>query len=526
MEILPSANRDNIAPLQDSARLKNDLTYYTIPEHEEHDLLLGKNDDDEGSVTSSISDHDDDEQQDGGVNKAELFRLVAVAATTAATLGYDVGIMAAAIQPIQAEMELSGVQKELAMGSLNFTAALGTIIAGHTADKYGRKFTVALTCWLFLAGTACMTLAPSYGYLLLGRIVCGLGVGVAVVVAPVFISEVAPTEVRGQLNSVFDVAINGGILVGYIVGFLVQISPIRAKWRVMLALGGVTPILVLLLLSPLPESPRWLMLVDDKPAAESVMEQLGVPSDEVTTTIQDIQRELWLDRQQPVQWWGPGQKLAVNLGFWQQITGTETVLYYSADFLARAGLRSPAKRLLGNIFVGISKLVPELLAMAYVDVVGRRPLLIGSAAALLCTMSMLSASFYFHFSALTVVVLLCSVMASYGAGIGPFTFLCASENLALSERATGMTMCAAANRCTSGLVALTAVSLYEWLGDAGVFALYSVFAVGSLAFYSTVPETSGMSLEELSAMRSVASSQVSQGEQSSAIVPGAVAPLA
>jgi hypothetical protein len=291
-------------------------------------------------------------------------------------------------------------------------------------------------------------------------------------------------------------------------------SPITAKWRVMLALGGVTPTVVLALLSSLPESPRWLMLVDEKPAAESVLQQLGVPDDEVTSTLRDIEQELWLDRnRRPVQRWGPGQRLAVNLGFWQQITGTETVLYYSADFLARAGLSSPAKRLLGNIFVGVCKLVPELLAMSYVDVVGRRPLLIGSAAALLCTITMLSAAFYFHLSAFTVVVLLCAVMAAYGAGIGPFSFLCASENLALSERASGMTMCAAANRCTSGLVALTAVSLYEWLGDAGLFALYSFFAVGSLAFYSTVPETSGQSLEELSAMRSAASSRVSQEQR-------------
>jgi sugar porter (SP) family MFS transporter len=439
----------------------------------------------------------------------ELVRLVTVAAATAATLGYDVGIMAAAIQPIEAEMKLTGFQKELAMGSLNFVAAAGALLGGAVADKRGRKPTLQLCCWLFVAGTLLMGLAPGYYTLLLGRIVTGIGVGVSFVVAPVFISEVAPTHLRGQLNTVFDVAINGGILLGYIIGYLVQITPLQDqyKWRLMLSLGIVLPIVVLSIIAALPESPRWLMLVHQEDAAGAVLRRLGSSELETQQTVDAIAAELKLEQRHGQtspnnKKWTPGRRLAVALGFWQQATGTEAVLYYSADFLARAGLESPTKRLLGNVFVGICKLVPELVAMAYVDKIGRRPLMIGSAVALLTSTAAISAAFKLEADPIWIVVLLCCVMASFSAGLGPFTFLLASENLATSERAAGMTWCAAANRCTSGAVALSAVSLYQAFGDSGFFAFYTLVGFGSLLFYVSIVETSGQTLEELSAGRS------------------------
>jgi MFS family permease len=193
-------------------------------------------------------------------------------------------------------------------------------------------------------------------------------------------------------------------------------------------------------------------------------------------------------------------KLAMALGFWQQITGTEAVLYYSADFLEHAGLDSPTQRLLGNCFVGLCKLTPELIAMHWVDKWGRRPLMLASAVSLMSTTFLLSVAFYLNWHPLFMVILLCAVMASFSIGLGPFTFLVASENLGLSERATGMTLCAAINRCTSGTVALTAVSLYQWVGSGGLFAVYGTVGLCSLPFYfSTLPETTGQTLEELAA---------------------------
>ena len=460
-----------------------------------------------------IYNTDDENDNNGGYNsnndrrppknQSSLIMLVSVAAATAATLGYDVGIMAAAIQPLEAQMELSGFQKEVAMGSLNFVAAFGGILGGKVADLYGRKTTICLCCILFIIGTLFMAVAWSYNVLLLGRIVTGLGVGVAFVAAPSYITEVSPSDSRGQLNTVFDISINGGILFGYITGFLVQLfSP--GNWRLMLGLGALLPLIVLALLSRLPESPRWLMLVQRRDEAKEVLASLGTSTEsEVERTLRDMQDEI--DREQhttvPV-WLSKGQRYAVQLGFWQQITGTEAVLYYSADFLERAGLQSPLLRLAGNIMVGLCKLVPECVAMQYIDTAGRRPLLFGSAVALFLSTAGIAAAFALHASPVMLVALLCAVMASFSAGLGPFTFLAASENLGLSERATGIMACTVANRMTSGTVAMTAVTISSLVGDEGLFALYATAGFLSLFFYWNVPETAGVSLEELSIMRS------------------------
>jgi len=398
------------------------------------------------------------------------------------------------------------------------------LIGGPYADKYGRKATLRLCAVLFLVGTALMALAPNYISLVAGRMVTGLGVGVAFVVAPVYISEVAPPEKRGELNTVFDVAINGGILGGYVTGYLVQVMVAsNLKWRLMLGLGGVLPIMVWWLLPHLPESPRWMVLQQQDDAAAAILRQLDLSEEEIERSLVAMRGEIRASRNQSATF-SKSKRLVLQLGFWQQITGTEAVLYYSADFLSHAGMQSARLRLFGNCFVGLSKLVPEYIAMQYVDNHGRRPYLIASSIALTVSTLLLSAAFHWQWSPLVVVVLLCSVMASFSSGVGPFTFLCASENLDLGERAAGMTAAAAMNRCTSGLVALTAVSISDWVGYDGLFAIYAVLGFCSLPFYArSVPETAGASLEQLASQRRRDQVAESETMEDDALNPSAAA---
>jgi len=237
-----------------------------------------------------------------------------------------------------------------------------------------------------------MALAPGYGTLVLGRIVTGLGVGVSFVVVPVYISEITPSEYRGMLSTCFDVSINVGILLGYVTGFLVtelgggRLSD-EATWRLMLALGGLLPVGVMVAMAWLPESPRWLMARGRPEQARAVLTTFLGDADLAGETIVSIKRTMDEDAgllvETPAGGGGRGGgalpltwrellrldalpnpadgyllrvvATVVGLGFWQQATGSEAVLYYSATFLEEAGLTSARQRLLGYVALGCCK---------------------------------------------------------------------------------------------------------------------------------------------------------------------------
>lgn len=195
--------------------------------------------------------------------------------------------------------------------------------------------------------------------------------------------------------------------------------------------------------------------------------------------------------------WGPNHKLAIGFGFFQQIAGSEAILYYSSSFLQQAGMNSPVLRLLGNCMVGLSKLCPELAAMKFVDTVGRRTLMLVSAVMRVVTLLGLCTGFYLEFPPLVMLVILCSIVFAFSIGLGPFSLLVASENLSSRERSTGMVYCIVANRTTSAIVALTVVSLTRLMGNGNLFLLYAVLATLSLFFYAGMTETAGKSLEDI-----------------------------
>lgn len=171
----------------------------------------------------------------------------------------DIGVMSGASLFIREDFNLSSTQIEILVGSLNVCSLIGSLASGKTSDIIGRRYTIVLAALTFLIGALLMGLAPSFPFLLAGRLVAGIGVGYSLMIAPVYVAELSPALTRGFLTSLPEVFINGGILLGYISNYALSGIPQDMNWRLMLGLAALPAIAVALGVLAMPESPRYFL---------------------------------------------------------------------------------------------------------------------------------------------------------------------------------------------------------------------------------------------------------------------------
>ena len=191
--------------------------------------------------------------------------------TTLAFANADIGVISGAIIFIKQDLGITEVQEELVVGSLNIVSLIGAASAGRIADAVGRRWTMAIAALFFLVGAATMGFAPAFSLLMVGRILAGIGVGFALMIAPVYTAEVAPASSRGSLVSLPEIFINFGILLGYIVSYSLAGLPAHVGWRLMLGIGFVPALCLVFGVFLMPESPRWLVMQNRVAEAEIVL---------------------------------------------------------------------------------------------------------------------------------------------------------------------------------------------------------------------------------------------------------------
>jgi len=318
--------------------------------------------------------------------KALIYRTVVFCSMTSMLLGYDVGIMAGALPNMVEDLQLSTTEEEVIAGSLNIVAGLCAVLAGYTADKLGRKKALGIACIVFALGAGVMTAATNFAILFIGRIITGVGVGFGLVIAPLYLSEVVPPEKRGFLVCLFDVILNVGILEGYIVGYAVQVSINGAgtRWRLMIAIAILPPLMIIAGLFSLAESPRWLMQVGRESEALVVMSKM-IPDPDA---VQKLQREIkdviaaetsnsYSDVLCPdTRALKAALHISLGLAIAQQITGSEAVIYYTPEIMKSAGISNQSEQMLWALPVGCAKLAGELVSVPLLDTQGRRPMLL------------------------------------------------------------------------------------------------------------------------------------------------------
>ena len=421
--------------------------------------------------------------------------------------GYDTGVISGAILFISQELGLTPFLEGLVVASLLLGAAVGAASAGPLSDRLGRRNLVIIAAILFTIGAIGAALSPNVAVLVLFRVVLGLAVGTAALVVPLYLSEIAPTEIRGAISSLNQLNIVVGILLAFIVNALLANAE---AWRWMLGLAAIPSLVLLIGMFFLPETPRWLVSQDRDEDARDVLRR-SRNEEETEKEIRDIreveeQEEGGL-RELAAPWVRPALVVAIGLAVFQQIIGINTIIYYAPTTLTNVGYGAAAA-IYANLIIGVVNVLMTLVAIWIIDRVGRKPLLLVGLVGMVASLTILGLSTLLlsepssPTDAVAVITLLClaGFIISFAATWGPTVWVMLPEVLPLRIRGTAMGVAIFLHWIANFLVSQTFPSLLASVGPGPVFLGYAVIGVLAFVFVSAfVTETKGRSLEEIEA---------------------------
>lgn len=433
-------------------------------------------------------------------------RFVYVAAVISALggllFGYDTGVISGAILFIEGDFALSNILVSVVVSAVLIGAVIGAAIGGYLADLVGRRKMILAAALIFIIGAIGTAFTPNVWLLIAGRIIVGLGIGIASMSAPLYISEVAPPKVRGSLVTLNQLAITIGIVVSYLIDY--ALAPIQG-WRYMLGLAAIPAVILALGMLPLPDTPRWLVSHNEPDKARSVMKRIRSDTD-ADKELKEIEDSLKKQKTGRAELFNPLVKPALIIGValaaFQQVTGINTVIYYAPKIFQFAGIVSSSSAIFATLLVGVVNVAFTVVAILLLDRVGRRPLLLIGLAGMVSSLTLLGFAFYLSsLSGLVgsfATVGLMAYVASFAFGLGPVFWLLISEIYPLKVRGLAMSIASEVNWGANLIIALTFLTLVQVLSKSGTFWFYAIVGLAALIFcYKLVPETKGHTLEEI-----------------------------
>ncbi len=331
------------------------------------------------------------------MNKSYTITISLIVAMGGFLLGFDSAVISGAVNGIRSYFEMSDWELGFSVGCVIFGAMVGNITAGPLSDKFGRKKILILTALLFTISALWSAFATNYISFVIARIIGGVGIGGAILIAPIYIAEIAPPKLRGSLVSLNQLNIVLGISVAYFSNYFLKDLD-GESWRWMLGVEAIPAIIYFLSLFLVPRSPRWLIQKLGKvDVAEKTLEKIG-GEEFAEKTISEIQRGI--DKKEAkgtyADFFSKRMRviviIAFGLAFFQQITGINAIFYYAPTIFEQAGGSTDAS-FLQAIVVGLTNLVFTFVAIYLIDKLGRKPLLIIGTSAMAIALSMATLAF-------------------------------------------------------------------------------------------------------------------------------------
>jgi SP family arabinose:H+ symporter-like MFS transporter len=450
-----------------------------------------------------------------------LMLVCLVASLGGLLFGFDTAVISGTVDMVTAQFSLTELQSGWFTSSAIVGCIGGALVAGWLGDRFGRKPVLIVSAMLFFISALGSAIPPSFRLLIIARIIGGIGVGMASVLAPLYISEFSPPRVRGRLVATYQLSIVIGILAAYFSNFMLQQHAqgnseafsgegflhhvmIAQVWRGMFGAEMIPAVLFFLLLFLIPESPRWLINAGMGKKGMAILTRV---SGAVTAQreFDDIEASLSSDTTSIKELFRPGLRTAlmvgVGLSVFGQMTGVNIVIYYGPSILKQAGL-ALGSALQYQVALGIVNLIFTLIALSVIDRLGRRPLLIGGMAAVVLTLGIAGVLFSLgNMPGLLLVVVLGVYMASVALSICAVIWVLTPEIFPTRVRGKAMSIATLSNWGTNALSA----QLFPWyvatLGmHVGFFTFAAICLVATLFFWRFVPETKGRSLEDIERM--------------------------
>ncbi|KAH8819366.1 general substrate transporter [Xylogone sp. PMI_703] len=489
--------------------------------HLEHvDKLSTKS---EGSIfdTDNLDELDSIEQTPA----SKFVWLVSITASVGGLLfGYDTGIISAVLVYLDHDLGkiLNSSEKELITSITSGGAFIGAVIAGLTADRYGRKGAIYFGCVLFILGAVIQAASYSLAQMTVGRCVVGLGVGSAAMIVPLYIAEVSPAKARGRMIGLDNMSITGGQLISYGIG--AALASVDHGWRAMVALGAVPAIILCCLLPFCPESPRQL-IYHDKPEEAAVVIRRIFPqgTDEqvqqkvlhitghvrAARSLREEKGRKWMLKQLYVV---PGNLRALiaacGLMAASQLTGFNSLMYYSSTLFTLIGFNDPVA--VGTI-IAATNFFFTIVNFALVDRAGRRRVLLSTIWGMALFLALAAVAFHWipinhdlslasnkvNWAAYVVLVCMILFVGFYSSGIGNMAWL-SSEFFPMEIRAYGTMMLTCSCWGANIIVASTFLTQMENTTPSGAFGFYAAICFFTwIAVYFCYPEVKGMTLEDI-----------------------------
>lgn len=417
--------------------------------------------------------------------------------------GYDIGVISGALLFIKNSIPMSDTRVGIIVGAVLAGGLAGTFMAVPIGDRYGRRFLIMLAGLIFIAGICLILNAHTFLTLVYARLIVGIGVGIVSVAVPLYVTEIVPAKDRGKYVNIFQLLITFGILMAYFVDLC--FTPTE-NWRAMFAVVLVPAAILFIGVLWLPETPRWLIANNDITQARHVLQRIRHSEAEIEKDIEVIQISLqntqggWLELISPRFWLLT--LIAVCIASFNQLTGINSFLQYAPLILKNAGLSTDVHSMLASLSIGTLNFLATFVALAFIDSLGRRPLLLTGIIGVFIAEIFLGIVNYFSLNPAVVGILsligLLLFIVSFAIGPGMVIWVAISELFPTRIRAKGVSLCLFFHLLISAFLSTFFLSIVARLGMAQTYWLFAGFTLGYCAFaFFLLPETKTKSLEEI-----------------------------